>query len=172
MHAHAYVSGETYAATEININNQQYYNIQTGDYEITDLAGGEYFIALNWMGAELHLSSGYYFINPGSQLQVDFILEGRKGNISGSVKDNLSQPVSNCYLRMIKILEFNSVITKYTTDVFRSDTNGNFNLETFYGDYTIIASRTNENLDDPSNAEMSNSVSINETPTNIDLILP
>ncbi|MEJ5285572.1 MAG: hypothetical protein WHS77_11055, partial [Brevinematales bacterium] len=62
--------------------------------------------------------------------------------------------------------------TKYTTDVFRSDTNGNFNLETFYGDYTIIASRTNENLDDPSNAEMSNSVSINETPTNIDLILP
>ncbi len=99
------------------------------------------------------------------------LLEGRKGTITGEVVDAAQTPVDGSFLRMTKEMSFGGVLIPYRTGVVTTDSSGRFTIETFYGTYTLAASRTDAVLEDPTTAEVTETVTIGAVPIDVTLTL-
>ena len=127
-------------ATEALFSWDESYNNATGEYEITRLAGGEYTNSLFWPIAGVFLNPGPYTLITGETTTINFVIENRKGVISGKVTalDGVT-PVSGCNITMQKEINMGGVITYYNSEMVTTDDQGNYSLETFYGNYTLDA---------------------------------
>ncbi len=127
-------------ATEELFVRDDLYNTSTGEFEISRLAGGQYINSLFWPSAHLFLSPGPYNITPGETSTINFVLDARVGTISGTVTalDGVT-PIANCNINMQKEINMGGVITEYNTETFSTDEEGNYSIETFYGNYNLNA---------------------------------
>lgn len=155
------------------IQGESVYNTETGDYSFTNFSGDKYYLmTICWPSAGINLGTAEFNVPAGTSKEVNITLDGRIGTLSGTIFDALDLPVEGCYVVMRKEINWGGEISYFYTDSVQTDENGEYTLETFYGDYTILASTTNPNVSEPADSEVSDTLTLSSATQTFDLTLP
>lgn len=98
------------------ITNGPSYDNQTGEYEITDLAGGYYDIWAVWSSENYTHTQKQPLLNDGASIEYSVTLEARKAVISGTVRDESGTPIADCFVRMRQSVSTVTAITTLQAD--------------------------------------------------------
>lgn len=183
LHPHYLENGKYFGAQDMHTSNGNgdhwrltgtagNYNDQSADYVIQGLAGGSYQVLFFWLANNIHnVASAYFTITPGSTKTMDFTFDARVGVVTGNIKDSFGNPTTNMQIMLSKAMTFDGVIVTYNTPVTQNELDGSFQIEAFYGTYTIGVSPTYPftSIDD---AVVDSTITISGVTTSVQLQLP
>jgi hypothetical protein len=135
-----------------------------GSYEINHLEGNkDYEVLIFWTANGIQSSTSQFNLPAGTEEVINITLESRKGWVTGDVKNFDASGAADASVSLTKVDSVGNMHITYNMNTF-ADSNGYFEIETFYGNYEILAGHSGEIITD--------NVTINETTANISLTLP
>lgn len=148
------------------------YDQNTGEYRVTVLGAGTFnsFCNILTPWGWNYIASGTYYIANGETKQMDYTVETRVGTVSGTVTRG-GEAVANCNIRLYTDITWNGNVNRLHSNTVATDDTGAYTIDVLYGTYTLMASGINDNLNDSTDAEITQSVTIDGA-TEVNIILP